>query len=179
MKELWLMQDLHVGHAVRPPRPAKTGYELYFDTILWGFWLLKGENPLPIKYKGSQPIEHHPIDQINILLYFYLFSLPQTFPIYYLLFFLRLRGVWRRSRCVLPTLEQPYVHQLWWGPSQADVRRSTASSSRHPSLTTLPRRSDRPAQRSWSELSPCACWFRKGVNIVYALASKNLYFDVR
>jgi hypothetical protein len=57
----------------------------------------------------------------------------------------------------LPTLEQPYVHQLRQGPSRADIRRSTAGSSRHPGLTALHRRSDRPSQRSYSELSPRAC----------------------
>jgi hypothetical protein len=32
----------------------------------------------------------------------------------------------------MPTIEQPYVHQLWRGPSRADVRRSTAGLSGNP-----------------------------------------------
>jgi hypothetical protein len=45
--------------------------------------------PHPINIKGHDRLRD-PIDQINLLLYFYFFPLPYTFPIYYLLFFLRL-----------------------------------------------------------------------------------------
>jgi hypothetical protein len=91
------------------------------------------------------------IYSLSFCLYLHLFAL--AFPIYNLLFFLRLRDVLGG----LPTLEQPYMHQLRQGPSRADDRRSTAGSSRHPGLTTLHRWSDRPSQRNYSELSPRAC----------------------
>jgi hypothetical protein len=56
-----------------------------------------GARPLhTINIKGYRRLRY-PIDQINLLLYFYLFSLPYTFPIYYLLFLLRLFVDWGRS----------------------------------------------------------------------------------
>jgi hypothetical protein len=58
------------------------------------FRLVKGfpcgaRPPHPINIKGHGRLRN-PTDQINLLLYFYFFPLPYTFPIYYLLFLLRL-----------------------------------------------------------------------------------------
>jgi hypothetical protein len=141
------------------------------------------------KYKGTWPIEHKrnsltslmivgrlpfstSIDRINLLLYFYLFSLLKLF---------------QSTTCCssfvsatsegvlggLPTLEQPYVHQLRRSPSWADIRRSTVNSSQHHGLTALPRRSDCLAQRSCSELSLCACWSRRGVNRLSKITQRD------
>jgi hypothetical protein len=69
------------------------------------------------------------IYSLSFCFYFYLFSLALSTSICCSSF---VSGTSEDVLGGLPTLEQPYVHQLWRGPSRADVRRSTAGLSGNP-----------------------------------------------
>jgi hypothetical protein len=134
MREIWLIQDLHAEHTGLTGAPDRSDRCPRVRTKTRSpnrFRLVKGfpcgaRPPHPINIKGHGRLRD-PIDKINLLLYFYLFLLPYTFPIYYLLFLLRLYVDRGRSRW--PCRPQPYVRRLDWILS-GDVRRSSAGSPR-------------------------------------------------
>jgi hypothetical protein len=170
MKEIWLPEGLHVGHAVRPLYPTK--YEL--GVVFWhGFvrvWTPNGAGPplsVNIKVHGRLK-EDHPQSNLSNLsfiefTFLFLFTLlfqPHVLFLYYLCG-MRGRPSWlakprTTQGAPAPTGSLPGGRALvshWW--------------SRRP-------RCDRPSNAVWPPFVEAlqgalshACWLRKGMNSVH------------
>jgi hypothetical protein len=137
-------QDSYVKRPNRSPDEGNMTYTRFAHRVhrsdrcppVWTekrFRLVKGfpcgARPLhPINIKGHGRLRDA-IDQINLLLYFYFFPLPYTFPIYYLLFLLRLYVDWGRSRWPCRP-KSNLTCAVSTGSCPGDVRRSFVGSPR-------------------------------------------------
>jgi hypothetical protein len=131
MREIWISEGLHVGHAVRPPYPTK--YEL--GVVFWyAFVRVSTPNgarpPLPINIKGNGRLKgyHNRIYPCRIYPFPLLFQ-PHVYSS-------TTSAAWEDILASLPSLGQPKVRLTRRGPSRVGVRWFLAGEPGDPGLTT-------------------------------------------